>query len=32
MAMLVFGFLFWLIVESLWDTSMANIPTFGVFD
>jgi hypothetical protein len=31
MAMLVLGFLFWFIIESLWDTIIIGIPTFIVF-
>jgi hypothetical protein len=30
MAMLVFGFLSWLIIESLQDITINGIPTFGV--
>jgi hypothetical protein len=26
-----FNFLSWLIIESLWDTIVVGIPTFGVF-
>jgi len=29
--MMVISFLFWLIDESLRNTTIANIPTFGVF-
>jgi hypothetical protein len=31
MAMLLIGFLSWFIVESLWDTTISGITTFGVF-